>query len=97
MRRGAFHYNTGPLMRLRMVLLCLVPGAAHVDLGRAKWGLLLFFLFAFLVNGALIAPILTAGGRGATLCWLGAAGVWIAAFYSAVRTAGKDAAAKKQP
>ena len=76
-------------MRLRTALLSLIPGAAHVDLGRTGRGLLLFFLFAFFLNGALIAPALSAE-RGLRLgCALAAAGAWIVSLYDAMRTAGK--------
>jgi hypothetical protein len=76
-------------MRLRKNLLALIPGAAHVDLGRTWRGLLLFLLFAVFLNGALVAPLLSAS-RGLRIgCALAAAGIWIAAFYDALRTAGK--------
>ena len=39
--------------------LSLIPGAAHIDLGRTIVGLLLFLLFAVSANGALIAPFLS--------------------------------------
>ncbi len=76
-------------MRLLTLLLSLVPGAAHIELGRAWRGLLYFFLFAFLVNGALVAPLVTGHRAARTACALGAAGVWILAFYGAVRTAAR--------
>ena len=84
-------------MRLRTAFLALIPGAAHVDLGRAKRGLLWFFLFALLANGALIAPFVS-GAQGLRMgCLLGAAGVWIAAFYGALRTAARLRQADSPP
>ena len=77
-------------MRVRTALLALIPGAAHVDLGRPKRGLLWFFLFAFLANGALIAPFVSGADGLRTGCLLGAAGVWITAFYGALRTAARQ-------
>jgi hypothetical protein len=77
-------------MRLRKTVLALIPGAAHVDLGRTGRGLLLFLLFALLLNGALIAPVLSASRGLRVGCGLAAAGVWIAALFDAVRTAGKE-------
>jgi hypothetical protein len=55
--------------------------------------LVFFFLFAFLVNGALMAPFLVAGREARVACGLGAAGVWIAALYDAVRVAARAARA----
>jgi hypothetical protein len=76
----------------RTTILGLVPGVAHVDLGRAKRGLLYFFLFALSINGALMAPILD-WGRGAQWGFAGAAAaVWVAVFVGALRTARKAAA-----
>ena len=74
-------------MRLQTALLALIPGAAHVSLGRAMRGVLWFSLFAFLVNGALIAPFVSSADGLRMGCLFGAAGVWIAAFYGALRTA----------
>ena len=74
-------------MQLRTAFLALIPGAAHVDLGRAKRGILWFFLFAFLANGAVIAPYVSGTEGLRVACLLGAAGVWIAAYYGALRTA----------
>ncbi len=76
-------------MRLRTALLSLIPGAAHVDLGRTGRGLLFFFLFALFLNGALIAPALSAEQGLRPACGLAAAGLWIAALFDAVRAAGK--------
>ena len=76
-------------MRFRMALLSLIPGAAHVDLGRTGRGLLLFFLFALFLNGALMAPALSAESGLRLGCGLAAAGTWIASLYDAMRTAGK--------
>lgn len=76
-------------MRLRKTLLSLIPGAAHVDLGRTWRGLLLFLLFAVFLNGILVAPLLSSS-RGLRIgCALAAAGIWIAAFYDALRAAGR--------
>ena len=74
-------------MQLRTALLALIPGAAHIDLGRATRGLLWFALFAFLANGALVAPFVSGVEGLRTACFWGAAGVWIASYYGALRTA----------
>lgn len=76
-------------MRLRTVLLSLLPGAAHVDLGKAGRGVLYFLLFALALNGALVVPLLTRGREASTACSLAAAGIWILALYDAVRTAAR--------
>lgn len=73
----------------RTAVLSLIPGAGHVDLGRAKRGLVYFFLFAFFVNGALVAPHLGVSRGGRVACALAAAGIWVAAFYGAARTAAR--------
>jgi hypothetical protein len=75
----------------------MVPGAAHIDLGRAKRGLFLFFLFAFFVNGALIAPFLGLGGGIRIVCALIAAGGWVAALVDALRIAANRAGDKSLP
>ncbi len=82
-------YNPPRPMRLRTAILCAIPGAAHVDLGRAARGLLFFLLFAFLANAALVAPLLGAEGSVRTGAGLAAAGVWILALWDAVRLAGR--------
>ena len=74
-------------MRLRTAILSLIPRAAHVDLGRAKRGQMLFILFALSAHGALVAPFLTGVEGVRTGCALAAAGVWVAALYDALRTA----------
>jgi hypothetical protein len=65
--------------------LSVVPGAAHIDLGRAGRGLLIFALFAFSVNGALVAPLVlgAAGARG--ICVGAAAVLWVGALIDALR------------
>jgi hypothetical protein len=85
----SFFYNI-TAVRLRTVLLALLPGAAHVDLGKARTGLIYFSLFALSVNAALVAPLLTAGRTARLACALAAAGLWIAALYGAVRTAARQ-------
>ena len=60
---------------------------AHVDLGRAARGLLFFSLFAFSVNGAIVAPLVLGAVGARVACVLLAAGTWIAALYDAVRLA----------
>ena len=62
---------------------------AHVDQGRAGRGLLFFTLFAFCVNGALVAPLVLGAREPRVACALGAAGAWIAALFDAVRLAAK--------
>ena len=60
-----------------------------MDLGRTGRGLLIFFLFALFLNGALLAPFLSAERWLRPAFGLAAAGAWIAAFYDAMRAAGK--------
>jgi hypothetical protein len=70
------------------VTLSLIPGAAHIDLGRTMLGLLLFLLFAVSLNGALIAPFLSPEPELRARCLLGAGGLWIVAFLDALRISG---------
>jgi hypothetical protein len=76
-------------MRLRTALFSLVPGAAHVDLGRPGSGVGLFFLFALFVNAALLAPFLSSDRRLRAACGAAAAAVWILAFFDAMRRSGR--------
>ena len=71
-----------------MVALSLIPGAAHIDLGRTIQGLLYFLLFALCLNGALMAPFLSSDPDLRVRCALGAGVFWIIAFVDAVRIAG---------
>ena len=68
--------------------LSLIPGAAHIDLGRTIQGLLYFFLFALCLNGALIAPFLSSDPELRVRCGWGAAASWMVAFIDALRVAG---------
>jgi MFS-type transporter involved in bile tolerance (Atg22 family) len=70
------------------VTLSLIPGAAHIDLGRTILGLLLFLLFAVSLDGALIAPFLSSDPEFRVRCVLGATGLWIVAFLDALRISG---------
>jgi hypothetical protein len=78
-------------VRLRTIALSLIPGAAQIDLGRAARGVAWFFLFACLGDAALVAPLLGYPREVRTACGLAAAGVWILAFYDAVRLAARAA------
>jgi hypothetical protein len=71
-----------------MVALSLIPGAAHIDLGRTVQGLLYFLLFAVCLNGALMAPFLSSDPDLRVRCALGAGVLWVIAFVDAVRIAG---------
>jgi hypothetical protein len=71
-----------------MVALSLIPGAAHIDLGRTVQGLLYFLLFAVCLNGALMAPFLSSDPDLRVRCALGAGVLWVIAFIDAVRIAG---------
>ena len=51
-------------------------------------GLAFFALFAFCLNGALVAPLLALGREARIGCALAAAGFWIAALVDAMRLAG---------
>lgn len=79
-------------MRLRTLALSLIPGVAHVDQGRTGRGLLFFTLFAFCVNGAIVAPLVLGAREPRVACALAAAGAWIAALYDAVRLAARERA-----
>jgi hypothetical protein len=72
-------------MRLRTIVLGLVPGVAHVDQGRIKRGLAYFFCFTFLLNGALMAPMILPATPARTAAWVGAVGIWLVAFLDACR------------
>jgi hypothetical protein len=78
-------------LRFRTIALSMIPGAAHVDLGRTGRGLLFFSLFAFCVNGSLISPFVFEGRGVRTACALAAVGIWIVALYDAVRLAARSA------
>jgi hypothetical protein len=71
-----------------MVALSLIPGAAHIDLGRTIQGLLYFLLFALSLNGALMAPFLSSDPDLRVRCALGAGVFWVIAFVDALRIAG---------
>jgi hypothetical protein len=71
-----------------MVALSLIPGAAHIDLGRTIQGLLYFLLFAVCLNGAFMAPFLSADPDLRLRCAVGAGVLWVIAFIDAVRIAG---------
>ena len=68
--------------------LSLIPGAAHIDLGRTMVGLLLFLLFAVSLNGALIASFLSADPEFRVRCIVAATVLWILAFLDALRVSG---------
>ena len=68
--------------------LSLIPGAAHIDLGRTIVGLLLFLLFAVSLNGALIAPFLSADPEFRVRCIFATTVLWILAFLDALRISG---------
>ncbi|MBV8881930.1 MAG: hypothetical protein JO332_18380 [Planctomycetaceae bacterium] len=71
-----------------MVALSLIPGAAHIDLGRTIVGLLLFLLFSVSLNGALISPFLSADPELRVRFLTGAGGLWVLAFLDALRITG---------
>jgi hypothetical protein len=75
-------------LRIRTVTLSLIPGAAHIDLGRTILGLLFFLLFAVGLNGALVAPFLSADPHLRIRCATGATALWIVAFLDALRISG---------
>lgn len=74
-------------MRLRAAILSLVPGVAHVDLGRSGRGLLLFAAFALLLNLALLGPVFSPDPRLRAAAGGAAAALWILAFLDALRLA----------
>jgi len=70
------------------VTLSLIPGAAHIDLGRTILGLLYFLLFAVSLNGVFMAPFLSADPELQVRCAMGTAALWIVAFVDALRVSG---------
>jgi hypothetical protein len=66
----------------------VIPGAAHIDLGRTIVGLLLFLLFAVSLNGAVIAPFVSPDPELRVRCILAATVLWILAFLDALRLSG---------
>jgi hypothetical protein len=74
-------------MRLRTIVLGLVPGVAHVDQGRIRRGLVYFFCFTFLLNGTLMAPMLLPATPARTAGLVGAVGIWLLALVDAFRGA----------
>jgi hypothetical protein len=74
-------------MRLRALVLSLIPGVAHIDLGRAGRGIAVFAAFALSVNVALLGPVfspdprLRAAGAGT------AAALWLLGALDALRLA----------
>jgi hypothetical protein len=75
-------------LRIRTLALSLIPGAAHIDLGRTLQGLLYFLLFAVCLNGALMAPFLSPDPDLRIRCAVGAGVVWAIAFVDALRIVG---------
>src|SRR5579863_10141002 len=71
-----------------MVALSLLPGAAHIDLGRTLQGVLYFLLFAVCLNGALMAPFLSIDPDLRLRCGVGAGVIWVIAFIDALRIVG---------
>ena len=74
-------------MRVRAAILSLVPGVAHVDLGRAVRGVVLFALFALLLNAALLGPVLSPDPRLRAAGGGGAVALWVFALIDALRLA----------
>ena len=72
-------------MRLRTAILALIPGAAHVDLGRAGRGLAAFALFALLADASVMAPFLGASPAWRAGLGAAAAAVWALAWVDAIR------------
>jgi len=75
-------------LRIRTVTLSLIPGAAHIDLGRTILGLMFFLLFAVALNGALIAPFLSAAPELRPRFAFAATVLWIVSFIDALRISG---------
>ena len=76
-------------------MLSLVPGVAHIHLGRPGRGVGYFLLFALSLNLALMASLLVPGPQVRLGCALAAGGFWLLAFYDAMRIAGRSAAARR--
>lgn len=76
-------------------MLSLVPGVAHIHLGRAGRGVAYFLLFAVCLNSALMASLLVPGSQFRLGCALATGGFWLLALYDAMRIAGRGAAARR--
>jgi hypothetical protein len=74
-------------MRVRAAILSLIPGVAHVDLGRAGRGVAFFALFALLLNAALLGPLLSPDTRLQAAGGGGAVALWVFALVDALRLA----------
>ena len=53
-----FLYNPLLSMKFRTILWVIVPGVGQIHLGRAGKGIFLFTIFALLLNGYLLSPLL---------------------------------------
>jgi hypothetical protein len=72
-------------MRLRAAILSLIPGVAHIDVGRAGRGIVLFGAFALCLNVALLGPVLSPDPRLRAAGGGGAAALWILGLFDALR------------
>ncbi len=65
----------------------MIPGVAHIDLGRSGRGLLLFAAFALFLNLAVLGPVFTPDPRLRAAGGAAAAALWILGFLDALRLA----------
>lgn len=74
-------------MRLRTAILALIPGAAHLDLGRPGRGLAAFASFVLLADACLMAPFLGASAPWQAGLGAAASAVWMLALLDVLRLA----------
>ncbi|MBI3270849.1 MAG: tetratricopeptide repeat protein [Planctomycetes bacterium] len=75
-------------MKVFAVLLSVLPGLGHILLGRCRRGLVLFTVFAVLVNFWVVAPVLWQGGPPPVErpgLFAAAALVWLYSMLDAMR------------
>ena len=85
-------------MRLPTFFRSLIPGVSRIHHGTPIRGILIFLLFTLLLNGFLIAPLLTSGGALRIGLLVAALATWALAFYDGFRIAapGTSAAAPER-
>jgi predicted MFS family arabinose efflux permease len=82
-------------LRFRTLVLSLIPGVAHVSLGRPWRGLLYFALFVMALNATFLASLLLYEPNARLGCALASGGFWLLALTDAMRLANRGAAARK--
>lgn len=73
---------------IRHFFVALIPGVGQVQQDRHLTGLVLFFLFAFSLNGLLVGPKMISGldvKQIYTICIASAGGVWLISLVDYIR------------